>query len=238
MLTASPGAVLEPVPSFAWSERAQRMIALLIMARDDGIPHTAEASDDDRGLLARLRAGDGAAYEQWVRSQSGRMLAVARRLLGNGEDARDAVQDAFVSAFRAIASFEGNARLSTWLHRITVNAALMKLRSKKGRPEESIEDLLPRFDDTGHHVHTPTMWGEEADVAVSRNETARLVRAAIDRLPETYRTVLLLRDIEELDTDESARLLGVTPNAVKIRLHRARQALRALLDREIGGERA
>jgi len=83
---------------------------------------------DEDLLLARLRAGEEAAFEQLVRAQSGRMLAVARRLLGNEEDARDAVQEAFAAAFRSVAGFSGSSRLSTWLHRIVVNAALMKLR--------------------------------------------------------------------------------------------------------------
>src|SRR5262245_65193359 len=103
----------------------------------------------EAALVAGLRAGVAAAYEEMVRSHLPRMLATARRVLGNEEDARDAVQDAFLSAFRALNSFEGQSRLSTWLHRIAVNAALMKLRSKRRRPERPITDLLPRFTEDG-----------------------------------------------------------------------------------------
>ncbi len=99
----------------------------------------ADRSGED-GLLERLRSGDDAAFEQLVREHGGRMLAVARRFLRQEEDARDAVQDAFLSAYRALEDFEGNARLSTWLHRIVVNAALMKLRTRRRKPERSIED--------------------------------------------------------------------------------------------------
>ena len=182
-------------------------------------------------FVARLRAGDETAYAELVRTQGGRMLAVARRLLRSDDDAADAVQDAFISAFRAIASFEGGARLSTWLHRIVVNAALMKLRTRSRRPEVSIDDLLPKFYEDGHHVDEPGEWKSPAQLdALERRETRNLVREQIDKLPEDYRTVVMLRDIEGLDTKETAELLGVTPNAAKIRLHRARLALRTLLD--------
>lgn len=185
--------------------------------------------DPDLGLLARLKAGEDAAYEELVREHTPRMLAVARRFLGSEDDARDAVQEAFVSAFKAIGGFEGQSRISTWLHRIVVNAALMKLRRRRRKPEESIEDLLPKFIEDGHRVAAAGEYGASPELDLERDETRNFVRAAIDRLPDTYRNVLLLRDIEELNTEESARLLGVTENAVKIRLHRARQALRTLL---------
>jgi RNA polymerase sigma-70 factor (ECF subfamily) len=117
------------------------------------IAEGAQAGEAD--LVARLRAGSDAAYEELVRAQGARLLAVARRLLRSEEDARDAVQDAFISAFRAIDRFEGGSRLSTWLHRIVVNAALMKLRSQQRKPETSIEDLLPRFLEDGHFAEPP-----------------------------------------------------------------------------------
>lgn len=181
-------------------------------------------------LLSQLRAGDEAAYEQLVRNESRHLLAVARRLLRNEQDAQDAVQQAFMSAFRALPSFNGQSRLSTWLHRIVTNAALMKMRSKGRRPEESIDDLLPSYIEDGHHVQQFSTWNVRADAQMIQRETTTQVRAAINQLPDTYRTVLLLRDIEELSTEETAQALGVTANTVKIRLHRARQALLKLLD--------
>ncbi len=175
------------------------------------------------------------AFEDVVRRYGGRMLQTARRLLANEEDARDAVQDAFLSAFRSLDQFQGNARLSTWLHRIAVNAALMKLRTRRRHAEQSIESLLPTFLEDGHHAIPPAPWPETVDEAASRSEMRTLVRDSIDRLPDAYRTVLLLRDIEELDTQETADLLEITANAVKVRLHRARIALRELLDRGLRG---
>lgn len=198
-------------------------------------PDPGLAVADEASLLAGLRAGDAGAYEVLVRTHAARLTAVARRIMNNEEDARDAVQEAFIAAFRSIGSFGGGARLSTWLHRIVVNACLMKLRSRRRKPEESIEPLLPTFREDGHHVAAFRVWGDEIHGAIEREERCVLVRRCIAQLPETYRTVLLLRDIEGLDGDEVARLLGVTPNAVKIRLHRARQALRTLLDPHFQG---
>jgi len=159
-----------------------------------------------------------------------RLLSVARRLLRNEDDAKDAVQDAFVSAFRSLESFEGGCQVSTWLHRITVNSALMKLRTRRRKPEESIEELLPAFLEDGHHARHPHEWRDDAETLLGRKEEREFVRSAIDRLPESYRTVLLLRDIEDLDTAEVARALDLNEGTVKVRLHRARQALRTLLE--------
>jgi RNA polymerase sigma-70 factor (ECF subfamily) len=190
----------------------------------------ADGGADEAALVAALRAGDAAAYEAVVRAHAGPMLAAAGRVLRHDEDARDAVQDAFLNAFKALARFDGRSKLATWLHRIVLNAALMKLRSRKRKPERSLEDLLPHFADDGHQRDPPAPWTGRLDDAVFRRELRATVRAAVDRLPESYRTVLLLRDIEELDTDETARLLGTNAAVVKTRLHRARQALRTLLD--------
>jgi RNA polymerase sigma-70 factor, ECF subfamily len=192
------------------------------------------ADASEARLVERLRRGDDAAFEELVREHGGRMLVVARRFLRIEDDARDAVQEAFLSAFRGIESFAGGAKLGTWLHRIVVNAALMKMRSRRCRPESLLEDVATRAGETGDWVACRTSLGESPDAGIARRETAAIVRDAIDRLPETHRTVVLLRDIEELDTEETAKALGITPNAVKIRLHRARQALRATLLRTVG----
>jgi RNA polymerase sigma-70 factor (ECF subfamily) len=190
---------------------------------------------DEAVLLAGLRAQDPHAFEQLVRLHGVRLLALARRILRNEEDAHEAIQDAFLSAFKGIAGFDGAARLSTWLHRITLNASLMKLRCRRRQPEQPIDHLLPGFLEDGHQADPAQPWQESSQQLLERQETRALVRACIDRLPETYRTVLLLRDIEELSTEETARLLGVSDGVVKTRLHRARQALRALLDPHFRG---
>jgi RNA polymerase sigma-70 factor (ECF subfamily) len=155
-------------------------------------PAPAQLGPDDQALLARLRSGEPAAYEELVRAETGKLLAVARRILPTEEDARDAVQDAFLFAFRSLGRFEGQARLSTWLHRIAVNASLMRLRTRRRKREEPLDPLLPTYQDDGHHVERFATWDD----------------------PTTT--------IEKAETK-------ATPNAVKVRLHRARQALRTLL---------
>jgi RNA polymerase sigma-70 factor (ECF subfamily) len=184
---------------------------------------------NDAELVDGLRAGDPKTFELLVRHEGPRMLSVTRRILKDDDEARDAVQEAFISAFRARSQFNAESRISTWLHRIAVNAALSRLRSRRRRPEDSLDDLLPRFLPNGHHVEHFTSWTEPADMTISRKETAAQVRQAIDSLPETFRTVLMLRDIEGLSSQEAASMLNITPNAVKLRLHRARMALRSLL---------
>ena len=128
---------------------------------DSSNPPLAAPRPDEASLVERLRNGDEDAFEELVRSQAGRMLAVARRFLSE-EEAQDAVQDAFLNVTKSIGSFRGNARLSTWLHRIVVNASLMRIRTRKRKPEESIEDLLPRFLEDGHQADPAAPWKESA----------------------------------------------------------------------------
>ena len=191
---------------------------------------TAPSVEDEAKLVAALQRGEADAYERLVRDNTGRLLAVARRYLRSEEDARDAVQDAFVSAFKAIDRFEGGSRLSTWLHRIVVNASLMKLRTRRRKPEESIEDQLPGFLEDGHLAEPTPGWRARADDLLETGEDRRAVREAIEALPDSHRTVLLLRDIEGFDTERTAQELGIKPGAVKTRLHRARLALREQLE--------
>jgi RNA polymerase sigma-70 factor (ECF subfamily) len=204
-----------------------------------GSPGTEDSSactSADAGVLARVRAGDESACEALVRQHGGHMLVVARRFLRSEEDSADAVQDAFLAAFRALDGFEGNSALGTWLHRIVVNVCLMKLRVRSRSREIRIEELLPTFDETGHHSRPVRPWEDQALARLTQAETCAYVRACIDQLPESHREILLLRDIEELDTDQTAQQLGIAPGAVKTRLHRARQALRTLLEPVVLGE--
>ncbi len=196
------------------------------------------AQTDDDTLLVGLRAGDPAAQRRWVTDYRPRMLATARRILSNDDDAADAVQDAFLSAFRALERFDARARFSTWLHRITINACLMKLRSRKRRHEQPIDDLLPTFLPDGHQTRDTPAWPslsssvEDAPSAFAP-DLAEIIRLRINELPESYRIMLLLRDVEQLSTDEAAAAVEVSPAAAKVRLHRARQALRTLVERSM-----
>lgn len=185
--------------------------------------------EDERRLVARLQGGDERAYEILVREYGGRMLAIAQRYLPCGQDSDDAVQEAFICAFKAIKSFESGSQLSTWLHRIVVNACLMKLRAQGRRSTVPIDALTPQYGDTVGGAPAIPAWDDTyANVALA--ETQSHVRGCIENLPRSYRQVLILRDLEEYDTRETARLLNTTPGNIKTRLHRARQILREMLE--------
>lgn len=183
----------------------------------------------EKQLLHGLRNGDEACYGHVVRTYGGRMLAVARRILRSEEDARDCVQEAFLQAFRGIQRFEERSSLRSWLHRIVVNAALMKIRSRERHPEESLEELMPHFDEDGMRTEPEAALSTSLETLVESRQVQESVRRSIDRLPEGYRNVLIARDIEGYNIEETAALLGLTPGAVKVRLHRARAVLKALL---------
>jgi RNA polymerase sigma-70 factor (ECF subfamily) len=192
---------------------------------------------DESHLIARLKAGDADAYEELVRCYSGRLIALARQILGDEDLARDAVQDAFLNAFRAMDRFNGDARLSSWLHRIVMNAALAKLRVKRRRPESfyteefgigADEDPLDRAQIAGPG-NEPTRVDDE----IARREEAQFVQKCIARLKENHRTVLTLRYIHDYDTEQTAKILGVGQNTVKTRLMRARNALHSYIEREV-----
>ncbi|MCZ6836304.1 MAG: sigma-70 family RNA polymerase sigma factor [Planctomycetota bacterium] len=189
-------------------------------------------SIEESELLSALKRGDSDAYERLVREYGGRLYAAAYRVLGRETDAQDAVQDAFVSAFRALDTFEGQSMLSTWLYRITVNAALQILRKRRNRPERSMDDLLPGFYEDGHRKNPKPTWSPLSDERVQQEETRELIREKISELPEDFSNVITLRDISGLDTEQTAQVLDIEPGAVRTRLHRARQALRTLLEEE------
>jgi RNA polymerase sigma-70 factor, ECF subfamily len=180
------------------------------------LPNPSLLTDPEARLVARLQAGENAAYGELVREYSRRLLATAGGFLTCPDECEDAVQDTFVSAFRAIAAFEGSSRLGTWLHRILVNHCLMRLRRAKRVGGVSLEAVgADRFGAVAHP-------GD----GLHRNEMINRVRAEVDRLPSSYSEIIRLRDLEGLDTDATAARLGTSRAVVKTRLHRARAALR------------
>ena len=174
--------------------------------------------------------------EQLVRDNIGWMLVLAERLLRDHSLAEDVVQESFLRAFDNLHGFEGRSSFKTWLHRITVNVAISKLRSLDRLAEHSLDEYLPEFDLYDCRVEMP--WSKLAtiDEAIESEENRRRVLEAIRQLPDSYRIVLELRDIEEYDTREVASLLGISTSNAKVRLHRARSALKKLLEPMLRGE--
>jgi RNA polymerase sigma-70 factor (ECF subfamily) len=191
---------------------------------DDG-PKSAEL-----GLLCQLRLGERQATEGFVREHTVWMLALAQRYLKDRALAEDCVQDAFLQVFRSIREFEGRSAVKSWLFRIVVNAALMRLRSRRGSGEQSLDDALAQIDHA--RCRPEATWTEVAtpQEILQRKEARELVVAKLMQLPDGYRIVLLLRDIEGLSTQETARIMGLTEGAVKVRLHRARAAFKVLVE--------
>jgi len=190
---------------------------------------------DDASVFERLRAGDGTALEPLMERFASRVYRVAHGVTANASDAEEVVQDVFLTLFRKADSFEGRAALSTWLYRITVNTALNKRRGKRAQVEESLEHHLPRYASDGHREGDRSFllsdWSQMPGEALLSQEGRGVVRAAVECLPAHYRIVLILRDVEELSSEEVSQIVGESVASVKSRLHRARMALREQLTR-------
>lgn len=190
-----------------------------------------EMEPSDEVLAARAATGDDAAFEAIVVRYQARVFRLASRLTSN-TDAPDVLQEAFLQVYRHIAAFRGDSRFSTWLFRIITNTSLMHRRARARRPAESLESFLPRFDAAGVHVNTPAelQAAARADELLDRNDLARKAHAALERLPDIYRDAFVLRDLEEMPTEEVAVALGIEPATVRQRVHRARLMLRGYLN--------
>jgi len=185
----------------------------------------------DAQAVRKIREGDDGGLEYVVREYGGRLLAVSRRITGNEADAQDCVQEALLKCYTDIDRFEGRSGLGTWLHRIVVNASLMRLRSHKRGREDSLDDMLPSFDERGMRIEeAPLAESREVEQLYEQGQTREAVRTAIDKLPDDYRAIIIARDIEQLSTAETAEVLEVSTALAKTRLHRARSALKRLLD--------
>ena len=187
--------------------------------------------DAEEQLVHSLRSGEDSGFETLVRSYGPQVLAIAKRYLQSEADAADCFQDTFVAVFESVESFKGQSSFRHWVCGVTINKCLMKLRKRQRRREESIEHMLPMFDERGNRVEVASprqkaVIGELLDA----EHLQRVVRENINRLPDDYRLVLLLRDIDGYTTLETASILDIKVNAVKTRLHRARSALRFMLE--------
>lgn len=184
----------------------------------------------DAGLIARAIAGEAAAHRAIIRAHNGRLFRVARGILRNDAEAEEALQEAYVSAFRGLRAFRGESTLSTWLTRIVVNEALGRLRKRRAAdeasgPQSGLAEIIP-------FPGAAAPADPERDMA--QKEILRFVERAIDALPDAFRTVFVARALEGLSVEEAADLLSLRPETVKTRLFRAREMLRERIDSEIG----
>jgi len=194
------------------------------------------AAPGDEALAARAAAGDEPAFEELVTRYQARVFRLARRLTGSDDDAADVLQETFLQVYRGLPGFRGESRFGTWLYRVATNAALMQRRARARRPAESLEAFLPRFDAAGIHAATPAelQVAARVDQLIDQRALAEKAWAGIERLPDLYREAFVLRDLEEMTTDEVARVLDLQPAAVRQRVHRARLMLRGYLSDLVG----
>jgi RNA polymerase sigma-70 factor (ECF subfamily) len=188
-------------------------------------------------LVARLRAGDATALEALMSEYGGRMYRVALGITCDQGDAEEVVQDVLLTIAEKSDTFEGRAALGTWIYRITTNTALNKRRGKRRELETSLEEHLPRYEADGHRAGDRSFlladWSQNPEAELLSGEARRMLERALATLPETYRAVLVLRDMEELGNEEVAAMLGESVASVKGRLHRARMALREQLTQSL-----
>ena len=196
----------------------------------------AEGAEADTSLIERLKAGDQNALEKLFNIYSAKLYNVALRILGgDASDAEEVMQDVFLTAFRKAHMFQGKSQFSTWLYRLTVNAALGRLRRSKKAKEVAYEEFLPKFQDDGHHRVRPVVdWSDTLDEHYAKNEIQALIAKALDQLKPVDKTVIVLSDLEGLSDKEIAAATGLTVSAVKTRLHRARLFLRGKLAVQLG----
>lgn len=188
---------------------------------------------EDADLVARIGRHDQAAFEMLMRRYNGRLFRTARSILRDDSEAEDALQDAYLDAYRHIQDFRGGARLSTWLTRIVVNRALMRLRSQKrdrivvpfdDRPSMNTDQPVSEMAD--EHTESPS-------TATLRAELRRMLERRIDELPIAFRTVFVMREVEDMTVEETAESLSIPPATVRSRLFRARALLREALARDM-----
>jgi RNA polymerase sigma-70 factor, ECF subfamily len=183
---------------------------------------------NEAGLIARIVAGEKELFHELIRPYERMVYLTLFAIVKNETEAEDGAQEAVISAYRHLASFRGDAKFSTWLVTIAINEGRKRLRKAKTAAEESIEEKEQAHE--GDYSPAPLMdWREIPLEALERKELREALRVAVTELPDIYRQVFTLRDLEELNVEETAQALGINPGAVKVRLHRARMMLQKRL---------
>jgi RNA polymerase sigma-70 factor, ECF subfamily len=216
---------------------AWRAAVLLAAAQGSPVDDTSDA-----GLVERLRRGDAAALEALMERHASRVYRLAWGITRNNADAEEVVQDVFLALYQKVETFEGRAALSTWLYRVATNAALMRRRGQRHQVEVPLESQLPTFHSDGHRAGDRALivadWSQSPEAELLSQEVRTTLEKAIENLPDQYRAVLMLRDVEGLSTEEAAEAVGDSVAAIKSRLHRARMVLREALTQHLGPERS
>lgn len=190
------------------------------------------ASSDDFDLVQRAIARSGDAFRSIMQRYNQRLYRLARSILRDDAEAEDAVQEAYVRAFTHLDSFRGDSRLATWLSRITINEALGRLRTR--RPTVDIATFEAQRTPAEIIQFPLTSKSDDPERTMAQRQLLQLVEQATDNLPEVYRVVFITRVIEGLSVEDTAEILGLRPETVKTRLHRARKLVREQLDKQIG----
>ena len=189
-------------------------------------PEQSAIASDEVQLVERARAGDLEAFEELLGRHQQRVMRVVLSILKEPMDAEEVAQDVFLTVFEKIDHFRGDSSFSTWLHRVAVNAALMRRRKSKADRSVPLDDVMPSFDERGHLAVDIADWSQQAGDPVLAREAGEVIEAAVEKLDEMYRTVFGLRDVQGFSTEETAEILELSVPAVKSRLHRARLFLR------------
>jgi len=195
------------------------------------VPHVAVPSDDAE-LVRRARARDSAAFRTIMERHNRRLYRIARSILRNDSEAEDAVQEAYVNALTHLGGFRGDSSLATWLSRITMNEALGRLWRKRSAMD--LETFEAQRTEAQIIKFPQTVTSDDPERTMAQREILQLVERATDNLPEIFRIVFMARVIEGMSVEETAGLLGLQPETVKTRLHRARRLVREELDKQIG----
>lgn len=193
------------------------------------------ADEEERALIQRVKTGEHEAFEALFQRYFNTVYRQAIRLVGQQAEAEEVVQEVFLTVYEKAQMFRGQSAFSTWLYRITVNAALTKLRQRKRSEAVSLDDFLPRFREDGHHLVRPVVdWSNEFERRLANEEIRRLILQTLDQLPPMDKTVVVLSDLEGRSDREIGAALGLSVPAVKSRLHRARLFLRGKLAVSLG----
>jgi RNA polymerase sigma-70 factor, ECF subfamily len=196
------------------------------------VKQTVPAVSVDADLVRRALVHDAGAFRAIMQKHNRRLYRIARGILRNNADAEDAVQDTYVSAFTNLASYRGESSLATWLSRIAMNEALGRLRRRRATVDFAAPDSTrSEAEIIEFPLSTPN---DDPERTMAQRQILELVERAIDNLPASFRLVFVTRVIEGMSVEETSELLGIRPETVKTRLHRARQLVREQLDKHIG----